>query len=233
MNLTFHLSMKSGRSYADAVINAVGEVWVTGGWDGQHRHNTTEVMSGSTWTPGHSLTFSRYQHCGVTLSDGSVVITGGQEGLGKQGSALNTVERYKFGGPVIQTLPDMQQARWTHACGVFFLYNREAVIVAGGRVTSGPGDELASVEVMVVGESYWQTRQPLPQPRLSPSMVVINNIPQLSGGNYDTGARRQEVFPDTVLEYHGEADQWRPVARLMGRSHHAAVAIPVTLVTSC
>ena len=90
------------------------------------------------------------------------------------------MERYRFGGPLIQTLPDMLQARWTHACGVVFLDNREAVIVAGGRVTSGPGDELASVEVMIVGESSWQNRRPLPQPRLSPAMVVINNTPQVS-----------------------------------------------------
>ena len=75
----------------------------------------------------------------------------------------------------------MQQARWTHACGVFEIGDNEAVIVAGGRITSGPGDELASVEVMIVGQPYWQTRQPLPQPRLAPSMVIVDNIPKLLG----------------------------------------------------
>ena len=54
--------MTSGRSYADAVTNSVGDVWVTGGWDGKHRHNTTEVMTGDTWSQGHSLTFARYQN---------------------------------------------------------------------------------------------------------------------------------------------------------------------------
>ena len=75
----------------------------------------------------------------------------------------------------------MLQARWTHACGVFKIGDKEAVIVAGGRITSGPGDELASVEVMMVGQPYWQTRQPLPQPRLAPSMVIVDNIPKLLG----------------------------------------------------
>lgn len=53
------------------------------------------------------------------------------------------------------------------------------------------------------------------------------------GGNYDTGARRQEVFPDSVLEYQVEDDQWRPVARIRGRSHHAVVAMRTTSIASC
>ena len=73
------------------------------------------------------------------------------------------------------------------------------MIVAGGRVTSTPGDELTSVEVivavlmlmlmlmlmllddgdgdyeqvMVVGQPYWTFKASLPQPRLAPAMVVL------------------------------------------------------------
>ena len=47
-------------------------------------------------------------------------------------------------------LIDGTQARWTHACAVFEYKGREAVIVAGGRITSTPGDELTSVEVIMV-----------------------------------------------------------------------------------
>ena len=43
----------------------------------------------------------------------------------------------------------MIKARWTHACAVFQYKGREAVIVAGGRITSTPGDELTSVEVNI------------------------------------------------------------------------------------
>ena len=37
--------MTSGRSYADAVTNSVGEVWVTGGWDGTSRHSSSELLA--------------------------------------------------------------------------------------------------------------------------------------------------------------------------------------------
>ena len=223
--------MNGGRSYADAVTNPRGQVWVTGGWDGKHRHNTTEVMIPSsggegedTWVGGDSLTFARYQHCGLTMEDGSVVITGGQEGEGKHGAALDTVERYEWAGPRLEVMPRLLEARWTHACGLVRLGGREAVLVAGGRVTSGPGDELDSVEMLIIGEDRWRPRQSLPEPRLAPAMVVINNTPLLIGGNYATGVK-EETFPDTALEYDVGADTWRPVARLRGRSHHAMVTV--------
>ena len=228
--IKYLLSMNGGRSYADAVTNSRGQVWVTGGWDGKHRHNTTEVMIPASsegedaWVQGESLTFARYQHCGVTLGDGSVVITGGQEGEGKHGEALDTVERYEWGGRRLEAMPRLLEARWTHACGLVRLAGREAVIVAGGRVTSGPGDELDTVELLIIGQTRWRPRQPLPEPRLAPAMVVINNTPLLIGGNYATGVK-DETFPDTALEYDVEADTWRPVARLRGRSHHAMVTI--------
>ena len=88
----------------------------------------------------------------------------------------------------------MNQARWTHACTVVTLGGREAIIVAGGRVTSGPGDELSTVEMMVVGQPFWKYKKSLPQPRLAPSMVVIAGRPQLSGGHYEVSLRTCEII---------------------------------------
>ena len=178
--------MNEGRSYADGV-ELDGEVWVTGGWDGKKRHASSEIIERSTWKAGAELTGKRYQHCGVVLRDGSVVVTGGQEGETGKGKALDLVERYRWNGPFLQKFPSMNQARWTHACGVVNVGGREAIIVAGGRITSGPGDELSSVEMMVVGQPFWQFKQSLPQPRLAPSMVIIAGRPQLSGGHYEVG----------------------------------------------
>jgi len=223
--------MKDGRSYADAV-HSKGQVWATGGWDGKRRHKTSEVLSGSAWRSGVSLSSKRYQHCGVVLRDGSVVLTGGQEGETGRGDALGLVQRYQWNGPLIQEFPSLNQPRWTHACGVVNVGGREAIIVAGGRVTSGPGDELTSVEMMVVGQPFWQFKKALPQPRLAPSMVIIAGRPQLSGGHYEIG-RRNEAFPDTVLEYDLEKDDWKSVAKIEGRSHHVALAVPSKLLTSC
>ena len=38
----------------------------------------------------------RYQHCGVVLADGSVVVTGGQDGETGRGNAIDSVERFFF-----------------------------------------------------------------------------------------------------------------------------------------
>jgi len=223
--------MIDGRSYSDAV-ELDGKVWVTGGWDGKERHYTSEIIDRSTWKQGADLTGRRYQHCGAVLRDGSVVITGGQEGETGKGDALDLVERYSWNGPFLQEFPSMNQARWTHACGVINVGGREAIIVAGGRITSGPGDELISVEMMVVGQPFWQFKQSLPQPRLAPSMVIIAGRPQLSGGHYEI-SRRDEMFPEQVLEYSLEEDEWRAVARIKGRSHHVALAVPSKLLPPC
>lgn len=225
--------MLTGRSYADSVVS-LGRVWVTGGWDGKVRHKTSEVLEGTGgWREGHPLTSKRYQHCGVVLGDGSVVVTGGQEGETGQGEALALVERYRWNGARVQELPSLNQARWTHGCGVIEVRGREAVIVAGGRVTSSPGDSLSMVEVMVVGEPFWRVKKSLPQPRLAPSLVVIGGHAQVSGGNYETGTRREELFPDSVLEYDPDKDDWRTVARIRGLSHHVALAIPSKFLPRC
>ena len=97
------------------------------------------------------------------------------------------VERYRWNRLFLQKYPSMNQARWTNACRVVDVGGREAIIVTGGRITSGPGDELSSVEMMVVGQPFWQFKQSLPQPRLAPSMVIIAGRPQLSGGHYEVG----------------------------------------------
>ena len=94
-----------------------------------------------------------------------------------------------------------------------------------GRISSQRGDELSSVEMMVLGQPFWAYRQALPQPRLAPSMVVIRNTPQLIGGNYED-VEGKEKFPETVLEYDLQADIWRAVATIAGRSHHASVLVP-------
>ena len=63
--------------------------------------------------------------------------------------------RYGWGGGLQERLPSLQQARWTHACGLVRLAGREAVIVVGGRVTSGQGDELSSGELSDQGSYVW------------------------------------------------------------------------------
>ena len=68
--------------------------------------------------------------------------------------------------------------------------------------------------------------------RVAPSMVVINNNPQLSGESYETDNWRTEVFLDTVLEYDVEDDMLRPVARVRGRAHHRAMTVKKSSFTS-
>ena len=61
----------------------------------------------------------------------------------------------------------------------------EALLVAGGRITSRPGDELSSAELLQPGAARWKPIAALPQPRLAPSLVLIAGRPRLSGGHYE------------------------------------------------
>ena len=158
-------------------------MWVSGGWDGVERHASSELWRGGAWQEGGRLTSPRYQHCVVLAGDGSVLVTGGQAGKARRGAALDTVERYEWGGyGSVRQLPRLNQARWTHACA---LLPGGAVLVAGGRVTSRPGDELSSAELLQPGAARWRPIAALPQPRLAPSLVLIAGRPRLSGGHYE------------------------------------------------
>ena len=41
------------------------------------------------------------------------------------------------------------------------------------------------------------------------------------------------MFPDHVLEYSLEEDEWRAVGQIEGRSHHVALAFPSKLLPAC
>ena len=51
------------------------------------------------------------QHCGLVLRNGRVILTGGQDGVGKTGAPLTLVEEYDVDTGYIRNLPSMNQAR--------------------------------------------------------------------------------------------------------------------------
>ncbi|XP_023338349.1 uncharacterized protein LOC111709016 [Eurytemora carolleeae] len=221
-----------GRSYSEAVV-VNQKVWVSGGWNGKLKQESTEVLdlsSGhdkSSWKYSHDMSWERYQHCAIVLNNGRMVLTGGQDSAGKTGEALNTVEVYDMERGLQELLPNLLQARWTHACTLLSVDGREALLVAGGRISGDPGQELDSVELLVIGEKTWKYVAPLPQPRLAPQAVTLDNRILLSGGSYECGVgRRKDEYPGSILEFDIRKDRWKTVVSVEGRNHHAALVVP-------
>lgn len=215
----------TGRSYGSALVFE-GDVWVTGGYDGKTRQKSTEILKfgRKSWAVGTEVTRKRYQHCGVTLDNGNVILTGGHD---KAEGALDLVERYRWNGGLMEELPRLNQPRWTHACTAFTMDGKEAVIVAGGQISNRPRDSLDSVEIHVLGSQFWSYMQPLPQARRAPFMVVVGGSPLLTGGMFATGYGLQnEVYPNTIVKYNSLNNTWSIVAELRGKlADHKAVAV--------
>ena len=106
-------SMSHGHAYGSAASLKNGDVLVIGGGDGGDTFITGAVdiysASGGTWSEGPSLPGPRYEMTATTLSDGRVVVAGGDDGSNAPGSALSSVEIYTSGSGWARTMPASTQ----------------------------------------------------------------------------------------------------------------------------
>ena len=70
------------RGYAAAVRLASGDILVTGGHSGSSRLQSSELLTGTTWTAALELPSARYGHCLLQLSSGGLYLNGGQTASG-------------------------------------------------------------------------------------------------------------------------------------------------------
>ena len=69
----------------------------------------------------------------------------------------------------------------------------------------------------------------LPQPRVGLRASLVDDVLFVSGG-YDDDYNN----PTSILSWDPVAESWQPVGDLaVGRSHHAAVAVPKSVIGEC
>ena len=120
--------------YFSASVPVNNKLLVLGGWDGENDLATTEFVSpdGDPSQPGPDLPAPRSLHCAVTLSNGGVMLIGGEP---DEKSVIIFNPDTSFD----QSLPPLKFERTHFGCAAFksLLHdNREVVLAAGGSSTA-------------------------------------------------------------------------------------------------
>jgi len=120
-------------------------------------------------------------------------------------------ERCRLSKGNVEKLPDMQQTRGKHGCGMYHDKNNAKVyLVAGGwdaRV-----NELSSAEILVEGDTKWTFVTPLPRTLRHAASVSLDNKIFLIGGWHDIAFK--QVASDEIITYDEERNNWKVVGKL-------------------
>jgi galactose oxidase len=140
------------RDYAPSVMYASGKVLFAGGGldkDTQLPTNLAETIDLNApdpqWKPTAPMHFRRRQHNATVLPDGSVLVTGGTQGVVGNPGWL-AFDNVRAGGPVHQAeLWDTAAGTWTLMAeeSVDRCYHSVALLLPDGRVLSAGGGEYA------------------------------------------------------------------------------------------
>jgi len=164
----------------------------------------TFILTGHGYL-GHSKSVSRFYlemfdkpgHC--SWSDNEYCCMWGQS---------EDYERCKLVKGRVEKLPDLQQTRGEHSCGMYFDKNDTKVyIVAGGW--DAYVHKLSSAEVLVEGDSEWRYVTPLPRKLSHAASVSLDNQIFIIGGWFD-----YKEASDEILTYDEDQMDWVKVGQL-------------------
>ena len=121
--------------YFSASVPVNNKLLVLGGWDGKNDLATTEFVSpdGDPSQPGPDLPAPRSLHCAVTLSNGGVMLIGGEP------DEKSVIIFHPNTNEFDQSLPPLIFERTHFGCAAFkspLHDNREVVVAAGGSGTA-------------------------------------------------------------------------------------------------
>ncbi len=185
-------SMQSPRAVHTATLLPTGRVLVTGGEDGQL--DGSSVLASAElydpamgrWTATGSMAESRYNHTATLLSDGSVLVTGGQD-ESVAGEALRSTEIY-----------DPRTAQWTLAASMATartghtatLLADGRVLVTGGNTKSAAGPTAADAETFDPRASQPTALSDASKPRAQFTATLLpGGMVLVAGGIYAPPAR--------------------------------------------
>jgi len=117
-------------------------------------------------------------------------------------------ERCRLSKGNVEKLPDLQQTRGKHGCGMYRDKNDAKVyLVAGGW--DAYVNKLSSAEILVEGETKWSFITPLPRTLSHAASVSLDNKIFIIGGWHD-----YKVASDEIITYDEEKKDWKVVGQL-------------------
>ena len=170
--------MTEARSFASSVVLTMEPyLWVTGGWNGTNRLQSTELVSQNTTKPGPILPEPMSHMCIVTTGTDQIMIIGGTTNSG------HSKKSYKYdmsdqNDTKYENGPTLRVQRSALACGLLLTEDKRdlTVVVAGG------GDAEKSIETWTVQDDSresFQLKGELPyewQAGASASVPTINSL---------------------------------------------------------
>jgi WD40 repeat protein len=203
-----------------------GRVLVTGGCmaDGiPGRSNRTELFDPATnsWTDVGTLSQPRCGHVAALLSDGRVVVAGGENGE----VVLSSVDVFNPVTGLWSQTGNLNVAR-RDAAAVQMLDGR--VIVSGGAADiSGRSATLDSAEIYDANLGKWGQVASMSQSRSGHTVNLLPGGLVLVAGGLDVSAIGSIQYLDSVEVYDPQAGTWASIARLNEpRAYHAATLLP-------
>ena len=199
-----------------------------GGWDGTtSNHASTEIYDFvvMSWMDGPSLSVGRSNLNGIKLLDGTVLFTGGFDGLVDQSS----VDVYD---PISNTMSagaNMNSARSSHATT---LLNDGRVMVIGG-FNPELNFQLIECEIYNPFLDEWTEVAPLNIGRDNLGAVTLSNGDVLvTGGRFFNGFTNLFEGQSIAEVYSVENNTWTEISTLEGQSYHHLFAFDDIIVSS-
>jgi WD40 repeat protein len=168
------------RYHHTATLLPDGRVLVIGGTTGEYGGTTLASAelydpATGTWATVGALTQARHRHTATPLSDGRVLVAGGQDASGRMSSA----ELFDPATGAAVTVGALGTARASHTAS---LLKNGQILVAGGAVD---GEPATSAELFDPATGTWSATRPMSKPRRLHTATVLANGKVLVTGGYD------------------------------------------------
>lgn len=210
--------MAKARDRFAAALLADGRVLAAAGNDGRAIPESILVSAevydpaSGTWSPTGDMAHARQGHTATTLTDGRVLLAGGEDNSG----VLASAEVYDPSTGTWSPTGDMAEARERHTA---IALEDGRVLVAGGRGESGP---LASAEVYDPATGTWTSTGEMAEARLRHTVTLLQGGSVLAAGGLG-----QTAFLSSAETYDPSSGTWSSAGDLVERrGFHTAALLP-------
>lgn len=219
-------SMSTTRWFHTATLLPNGTLLVVGGVGAAN--DTTDLASAEifnpatgTWTPTGSMSTPRYSHTATLLSNGTVLVAGGDDdSLSNGGPAVASAEIFNPATGTWALTGSMSTARYDHTAT---LLQNGTVLVTGGGAGNGYATILAGAEFYDPVAGTWSVTDNLHTARYSHTATLLPNGTVLVAGG-DTSVNTPTASSEI---YDPVAGTWAVTGSLTwGRASHTATLLP-------